>query len=55
MNIKRSGDTRWSSHYGAIANLIIMFSSVIDMIEDIVEDDLNSKQIVEANILIQSL
>ena len=55
INIKRSGDTYWSSHYGAIANLIIMFSSVIDMVEDIVEDGLNSKQIAEANILIQSL
>jgi hypothetical protein len=41
MNIKRPGDTRWSSHYGAIASLIIMFSSVIDTVEDIVEDGLN--------------
>jgi hypothetical protein len=55
MNIKRPGDTRWSSHYGAIASLIIMFSSVIDTVEDIVEDGLNSEQRAEANILIQSL
>jgi hypothetical protein len=55
MSIKRPGDTRWSSHYGAIASLITMFSSVIDMVEDIVEDGLNSEQRAEANILIQSL
>jgi hypothetical protein len=41
MNIKRPGNTRWSSHYGAIASLITMFSSVIDTVEDIVEDSLN--------------
>jgi hypothetical protein len=51
MNIKRPGDTRWSSHYGAIVSLITMFSSVIDT----VEDGLNSEQRMEANILIQSL
>jgi hypothetical protein len=55
MNIKRPGDTRWSSHYGAIVSLITMFSFVIDTVEDIVEDGLNSEQRAEANILIQSL
>jgi hypothetical protein len=44
MDIKRPGDTRWSSHYGVITSLITMFSSIIDTVEDIVEDDLNSKQ-----------
>jgi hypothetical protein len=55
MNLKRSGDTRWSSHYKAAISLIIMFSSVIDIIEDIVEDGLNFEQRADANILIQSL
>jgi hypothetical protein len=55
MNIKRPGDTHWSSHYGAIASLITMFFSVIDTVEDIIEDGLNSEQRAEANILIQSL
>ena len=55
MNIKRLGDTRWSSHYGAIVSLITMLSSVIDTVEDIIEDDLNFEQRAEANILIQSL
>jgi hypothetical protein len=55
INLKRLGDTRWSSHYGAIVGLVLIFSSVIEAIEDIVEDGLYSKQRAEANILIQSL
>jgi len=55
MNLKRPGDTRWSSHYGAIINLILMFSSIIEAVEDIVEDGLYFEQRAEANILIQSL
>jgi hypothetical protein len=54
-NLKRHGDTRWSSHYGTIVSLIIMFSSIIDTVEDIIEDDLNFEHIAEANILNQSL
>nr|XP_023896645.1 uncharacterized protein LOC112008552 [Quercus suber] len=52
MSLKRPGDTRWSSHYGALVNLFHMFSSVIDVIETIVEDDLDSDQRAEASILI---
>jgi hypothetical protein len=55
MNLNRPGETRWSSHYGAIINLILMFSSIIDTVEDIVEDGLYSEQRAEVNILIQSL
>ncbi|KAM4100214.1 hypothetical protein ACB094_05G051500 [Castanea mollissima] len=52
MSLKRPGDTCWSSHYGALVNLIHMFSSVIDVIETIIEDGLDSNQRAEANILI---
>ena len=52
MSLKRSGDTRWSSHYGVLVNLIHMFSSVIDVIETIIEDGLDSDQRAEANIFI---
>ena len=52
MSLKRSGDTRWSSHYGVLVNLIHMFSFVIDVIETIIEDGLDSNQRVEENILI---
>ncbi|XP_059438083.1 uncharacterized protein LOC132170937 [Corylus avellana] len=44
INLKRPGDTRWSSHYGAVVSFIFMFSSVIETIEDIVEDGLYSEQ-----------
>jgi hypothetical protein len=55
MNLKRPGKTHWSSLYGAAISLITMFSSIIDTVEDIIEDGLNSEQRVDANILIQSL
>ena len=42
MSLERPGDTRWSSHYGALVNLIHMFSSIIDVIETIIEDGLDS-------------
>jgi hypothetical protein len=44
MNLKRPGDTHWSSHYGAIISLILMFSSIINALEDIVEYGLYSEQ-----------
>ena len=47
MSLKRLGDTRWSSHYGALVNLIHMFSFVLDVIETIIEDDLDSDQRAE--------
>ena len=52
MSLKRLGDTHWSFHYGALVNLIHMFSSVIDVIETIIEDGLDSNKRAEANILI---
>jgi hypothetical protein len=55
MNLKRPGDMHWSSHYGAIISLILVFSSIINAVEDIVENGLYSEQRVEANLLIQSL
>jgi hypothetical protein len=55
MNLRRLGDTLWISHYGEIINLILMFSSIIEAVEDIVENGLYSELRVEANILIQSL
>jgi hypothetical protein len=55
MNLKRPRDTRWSSHYGAIINLILMFSSISEAVEDIVEDGLYFEQREKANILFQLL
>jgi hypothetical protein len=44
MNLKRPRDMRWSSHYVAIISVILMFSSILDVVEDIVEDGLFSEQ-----------
>lgn len=33
--LKRPGDTRWSSHYGAVANVIAMFPSVGQVLKNI--------------------
>jgi hypothetical protein len=55
INLKRSGEMCWSSHYGATISLITVFTFVIDTIEDIIEDGLNFEQRADANILIQSL
>ncbi|XP_028115737.1 zinc finger MYM-type protein 1-like [Camellia sinensis] len=38
-NLKRAGDTRWGSHYGTLVSLASMFSTVIDVLEMILEDD----------------
>ncbi|KAJ9177311.1 hypothetical protein P3X46_012545 [Hevea brasiliensis] len=38
MALKRLGDTRWSSHYGTLINLIHLFPSVIDVLKYIGEN-----------------
>ncbi|KAJ0981332.1 hypothetical protein J5N97_009587 [Dioscorea zingiberensis] len=56
IGLKRAGDTRWGSHYGTILlNLIILFPSVIDVLENVGENGLNSEQRVEAQFLLQMI
>ncbi|XP_039142002.1 LOW QUALITY PROTEIN: zinc finger MYM-type protein 1-like [Dioscorea cayenensis subsp. rotundata] len=55
ISLKRAGDTRWGSHYGTLLNLIILFPSVIDVLENVGENGLNSEQRVEAQFLLQML
>ncbi|XP_065627293.1 uncharacterized protein LOC136066605 [Quercus suber] len=47
-SLKRAGDTRWGSHYRTILNLILMFSSTVDILEMIEKDSLLFEQRVEA-------
>ena len=54
INLKRLGDTCWGSYYGTILNLILMFSSVVDVFEIIEEDGL-SDQKVEARSSMRSI
>ncbi|XP_065621341.1 uncharacterized protein LOC136064068 [Quercus suber] len=43
-SLKRAGDTRWGSHYRTILNLILMFSSTVDILEMIEKDSLLFEQ-----------
>ncbi|GAV82286.1 Dimer_Tnp_hAT domain-containing protein, partial [Cephalotus follicularis] len=42
-SLKRACDARWGSHYGTPLNLITMFSSIIDVLENIADDELNNR------------
>ena len=53
--VKRACDTRWCSHYGTLLRLINMFSSVIEVLEIIVEDGSISMQRYEATNLLESI
>ena len=53
-NLKRPGDTCWGSYYETILNLILMSSTVVDVLEIIEEDDL-SDQKVEAQSIMRSI
>ncbi|KAL4594939.1 hypothetical protein ACB092_12G055100 [Castanea dentata] len=52
-SLKRAGDTRWGSHYRTILNLILMFSSTIDVLEIIDKDSLLFEQRVEARSILR--
>ena len=54
-SLQRPGDTRWGSHYGSLTNLIVMFDSVIDVLELILEEGINSEQKGEAYSLLESI
>ena len=53
-NLKRPGDTHWGSYYGTILNLILMFSTVVDVLKIIEEDGL-SDQKVEVRSIMRSI
>ncbi|GER34116.1 zinc finger MYM-type protein [Striga asiatica] len=48
MTVKRPGDTRWSSHYGTLINLVHLFPSNIDVLEYIGERGNDDSQRAEA-------
>ena len=54
-SLQRAGDTRWGSHYGSLINLILMFSSIVDVLEIIVEDGSSLEQRGEAFGLLDSV
>ena len=44
MEVKHSCDTRWSSHYGTLINFTVLFSSIIDVLDEISYDRVSSDQ-----------
>uniref|UniRef100_A0A2N9GBL8 HAT C-terminal dimerisation domain-containing protein n=1 Tax=Fagus sylvatica TaxID=28930 RepID=A0A2N9GBL8_FAGSY len=42
-SLKRSCDTRWSSHYNTMISLIDMFPSIVDVLDAVVEDGATSE------------
>uniref|UniRef100_A0A453IU79 TTF-type domain-containing protein n=1 Tax=Aegilops tauschii subsp. strangulata TaxID=200361 RepID=A0A453IU79_AEGTS len=34
LGLKRAGDTRWGSHFSSLLNMIVMFPSVIEVVDD---------------------
>ncbi|KAL5730797.1 hypothetical protein ACHQM5_003589 [Ranunculus cassubicifolius] len=55
IGVKRAGDTRWSSHYGSLLNMIRLYPSILEVLEDIAEDGSNSDQRVEASRLVDTM
>ena len=53
-NLKRPGNTRWGSYYRIILNLILMFSTVVDVLE-IIEKDGFFDQKDEARSIMRSI
>ena len=53
--LKRSSDTRWSSHYDSLLSLITMFLATIDLLEIIVDEGSSSEQKIEANNLLSTI
>ncbi|KAL0540730.1 hypothetical protein IC582_020743 [Cucumis melo] len=53
--IKKPRDTRLGSHYNTLTSLVTMFSSVVDVLETIVDNGSDSEQKYEAQILMTSI
>ncbi|XP_024190628.1 uncharacterized protein LOC112194645 [Rosa chinensis] len=55
IEIKRSADTHWSSHYGTLINFTAMFSPIIDVLDEIAFDKVGSDQKHDAFISLRLL
>ncbi|XP_050141085.1 uncharacterized protein LOC126617059 [Malus sylvestris] len=53
-SLKRAGDTRWNSHYGTLISIISMFSSVVHVLQMVIDDNPNESA-GEANKLMRDI
>ncbi|RWR86299.1 Dimer_Tnp_hAT domain-containing protein/DUF4371 domain-containing protein [Cinnamomum micranthum f. kanehirae] len=49
--LKRPGDTRWGSHHDTLINLLLMFSSVVDVLEIISNNNMSEHKGSATNLL----
>jgi hypothetical protein len=50
-SLRMYGDTHWGSHYVTIIRLLVMFSSILDVLKIIREDGMNSEQRMKTIVL----
>ncbi|CAN6578228.1 unnamed protein product [Malus baccata var. baccata] len=53
-SLKHAGDTRWNSHYGTLISIISMFSSVVHVLQMVIDDNPNESA-GEANKLMRDI
>ncbi|CAN6586744.1 unnamed protein product [Malus baccata var. baccata] len=53
-SLKRAGDTRWNSHYGTLISIISMFSSMVHVLQMVIDDNPN-ESVGEANKLMREI
>ncbi|CAL8116952.1 unnamed protein product [Prunus armeniaca] len=53
-SLKRAGDTRWNSHYGTLISIISMFTSVVHVLQMVIDDNPN-ESVGEANKLMREI
>ncbi|CAN6586099.1 unnamed protein product [Malus baccata var. baccata] len=50
-SLKRAGDTRWNSHYGTLISIISMFSSVVHVLQMVIDDNPNDSAAEENKLM----
>ncbi|KAK1591673.1 hypothetical protein Q3G72_011480 [Acer saccharum] len=54
-SLQRASDTRWGSHYNTILRMISMFSSIVEVLEMLIENGSNQEHKYEVKILLNSI
>uniref|UniRef100_A0A7N0RCR7 TTF-type domain-containing protein n=1 Tax=Kalanchoe fedtschenkoi TaxID=63787 RepID=A0A7N0RCR7_KALFE len=54
-NLKKAADTRWQSHFGVLLNLMVLFPSVINVLDAICESGANSEHQIQTKDLLEKL
>uniref|UniRef100_A0A7N0UFZ5 DUF4371 domain-containing protein n=1 Tax=Kalanchoe fedtschenkoi TaxID=63787 RepID=A0A7N0UFZ5_KALFE len=55
INLKKVANTRWQLHYGVLLNLMVLFPSIINVLDAICESGATSEHQVEAKDLLEKL